>query len=178
MTLRSARCNDKESQSATSSKNSRHVLLKETIIVRSENSLRDTHITWWTNVRIFRLQYVTLCAQQTLNHKGKKRLYHWQINKKMLTQLYFGTFIVAIYGVIQKDGPNRTINGASTHTRQSVAVFQVLCSLYGLTSVGYAQNSLEFVSRSPLIHAKILCCIIAILLSNDAAAWLCARRAL
>jgi len=33
-----------------------------------------------------------------------------------------------------------------------VAVFQVLCSLYGLTCVGYAQNSLEFVSRSPLIH--------------------------
>jgi len=33
-----------------------------------------------------------------------------------------------------------------------VAVFQVLCSLNGLTFVGYAQNSLEFVSRSPLIH--------------------------
>ena len=42
--------------------------------------------------------------------------------------------------------------GASTHARQLVAVIQVLCSLYGLTCVGYAQNSLEFVSRSPLIH--------------------------
>ena len=42
--------------------------------------------------------------------------------------------------------------GASTHARQLVAVFQVLCSLYGLTCVGDAQNSLEFVSRSPLIH--------------------------
>ena len=45
-----------------------------------------------------------------------------------------------------------TVNGASTHARQLVAVFQVLCSLYGLTCVGYVQNSLEFVSRSPLIH--------------------------
>ena len=44
------------------------------------------------------------------------------------------------------------VNGASTHARQLVAVFQVLCSLYGLTCVGYAQNSLEFISRSPLIH--------------------------
>jgi len=38
------------------------------------------------------------------------------------------------------------------NTRQTVAVFQVLCLLYGLTCVGYAQNSLEFVSCSPLIH--------------------------
>jgi hypothetical protein len=38
------------------------------------------------------------------------------------------------------------------NTSQTVAVFQVFCSLYGLTCVGYAQNSLEFVSRSPLIH--------------------------
>ena len=45
-----------------------------------------------------------------------------------------------------------TVNGASTHARQLVAAFQVLCSLYGLTCVGYAQNSLEFVSSSPLIH--------------------------
>ena len=74
------------------------------------------------------------------------------------------------YSVIQKDGLNFvnlyfkirtsdkydmawTVNCASTHARQLVAVFQVLCSLYGLTCVGYAQNSLEFVSRSPLIHA-------------------------
>ena len=42
MTLRNARCNDKESQSAISLKNSRHVLLKETIIVRCKNSLKDT----------------------------------------------------------------------------------------------------------------------------------------
>jgi len=31
--------------------------------------------------------------------------------------------------VIQKDGLNLTINGASTHARQLVTVFQVLCSL-------------------------------------------------
>ena len=136
-----------------------------------------------------------------------------------------------VYRVIQKDGLNWTVNGASTHARQLVAVFQVLCSLYGLTCVGYAQNSLEFVSCSPLIHVvgrsfaftqtayllklvipttnalprwrlnvetktkrtlhssrqlsfneltntKIMCCIVAILLSTDAAAWLCARLAL
>jgi len=53
------------------------------------------------------------------------------------------------YRVIQKDRLNWTVNGASTHARQLVAVFQVLCSLYELTCVGYA---LEFVSRSPLIH--------------------------
>ena len=44
------------------------------------------------------------------------------------------------------------VNGASTHARQLVAVFQVLYSLYGLTCVGYAQNSLEFLWRSPLTH--------------------------
>jgi hypothetical protein len=72
--------------------------------------------------------------------------------------------------VIKKDGLNGTVNGASTHARQSVAVFQVLRSLYGLTFVGYAQNSLEFVSHSALIHTKILGCIVAVLLSTDAAA--------
>ena len=46
-----------------------------------------------------------------------------------------------------------TVNGASKHARQLVAVFQVLCSLYRLTCVAYAQNSLEIISRSPLIHA-------------------------
>jgi len=44
------------------------------------------------------------------------------------------------------------VNGALTHARQLVVVFQVLCSRYGLTCVGYTQNSLEFVSRFPLIH--------------------------
>ena len=58
--------------------------------------------------------------------------------------------------VIQIDGLNLTVNGASTHARHFVAVFQVLCSLYGLICVGYDLNSLEFVSHSPLIHAKIL----------------------
>jgi hypothetical protein len=107
-----------------------------------------------------------------------------------------------------------TVNGASTHPRRLVAVFLVLCWLYGLTCVGYAQNSLEFVSRFLLIHVvgrsfflytdrlnvetktkrtlhssrrlrfneltkkKIFCCIVAILLSTDAAVRLCARRAL
>ena len=57
-----------------------------------------------------------------------------------------------MYRVIQNDGVNFRVNGASTHARQLVAVFKVLCSLYRLTCVGYAQNSLEFVSHSPLIH--------------------------
>ena len=61
------------------------------------------------------------------------------------------------YRVIQKDGLNFVslyfkIRTSDKHPRQLVAVFQVLCSLYGLTCAGYAQNSLEFVSRSPLIH--------------------------
>jgi len=60
------------------------------------------------------------------------------------------------YRVIQKDVLNWTVNGASAHARQLVAVFQVLYSLYGLTFAGYAQNSLEFVSRSPLTHANNL----------------------
>ena len=45
-----------------------------------------------------------------------------------------------------------TVNGASTRARELVAVFQILCSLYGLTCVGYAQKPLEFISRSPLIN--------------------------
>ena len=56
------------------------------------------------------------------------------------------------YRVIQKDGLNWTVNSASTHARQLVAVFQALCSLYRLTCLVYAQNSLEFVSCFPLIH--------------------------
>jgi len=65
------------------------------------------------------------------------------------------------YTVIQKDGLKRACTNCRRYglnskqrlsTRQTVAVFQVLCSLYGFTCVGYAQNSLEFVSRSPLIH--------------------------
>jgi len=60
--------------------------------------------------------------------------------------------ILGVYRVIHNDGLNWTVNGAWTHARQLVAVFKVLCSLYGLTCVGYVQNSLEFVSRSPLIH--------------------------
>jgi len=127
------------------------------------------------------------------------------------------------YRVIQNDGLNWTVNGASTNARQLVVVFQVLCLLYGLTCVCYTQNSPEFVSHSPLIHVvgqsfclytdslfaqigdsndkcrfslevecwnacctavadsrtqKILCCIIAILVSTDAAAQLCTRWAL
>ena len=74
--------------------------------------------------------------------------------------------------MIPKDGLNWRVNGASTHARQLVAVFQVLCPLYRLTCVSYAQNTLEFVTRSPLIHAKILCCIVYVLFSTDAAALL------
>ena len=36
--------------------------------------------------------------------------------------------------------------------KKTMKFTNVLCSLYGLTCVGYAQNSLELVSRSPLIH--------------------------
>jgi len=60
--------------------------------------------------------------------------------------------IFPLYRMIKKDGLNWTVNGASPHARQLVPIFQVFCSLYGLTCVGYAQNFLEFVSRSPLIH--------------------------
>jgi len=43
---------------------------------------------------------------------------------------------------------------APQHTPDSwLRYSQVLYSLYGLTCVGYAQNSLEFVSRSPPIHS-------------------------
>jgi len=42
------------------------------------------------------------------------------------------------YRLIQKDVHNWRVNGASTHASQLVTVFQVLCSLYGLTCVGYA----------------------------------------
>jgi len=137
-----------------------------------------------------------------------------------------------IYRMIKKNGLDWRVNGVLTHARQLVGVFQVVCSLYGLTCVGYAQNSLEFVSRSPLIHVvgrsfslytdslfaligdsndkcssslevecwneernarctavadsvlmnsqtqKILCCIVAILLSNDTTERLCAMLAL
>ena len=68
------------------------------------------------------------------------------------------------YRVIKKDGLKEpvpvagsmasTVNGASNHARQLDALFQVLCSLYVLTCVGYAQKSLEFVSHSPLIHVE------------------------
>jgi len=84
------------------------------------------------------------------------RIYHYNT----FTRGRFSDFVLkpclAIYRVIQKDGLNWTVNGTSTHTRQLIVVFQVLCSLYGLTCMGYAQNSLEFFSRSPLIHAKNL----------------------
>ena len=62
--------------------------------------------------------------------------------------------MTSIHRVIQNDGLNWRVNGASTHARQLVTVFPVLCSLNGLTCVGYPQNSLEFFSFCPLIHAK------------------------
>ena len=70
----------------------------------------------------------------------------------MLRIPYICNLMFIKYSVIQKDGLNWRVNGTSTHARQLVAVCQVLCSFYGLTCVGYAQNSLEFVSHSPLIH--------------------------
>ena len=68
------------------------------------------------------------------------------------SKISYHEVVPIIYRVIQKDGLSWRVNGASTHARQLVAVFQVLCSLYGLTCMGYAQNSLEFISRSPLMH--------------------------
>jgi len=65
-----------------------------------------------------------------------------------------GLNFVSLYFKIRTSGKHYmawTVNGTSTYARQ--LVFQVLCSLYGLTCVGYAQNSLEFGSRSPLIQA-------------------------
>jgi len=62
----------------------------------------------------------------------------------------------AKYKVIQKDGLDLRANGAKTHARRLVAVSKFSALSTGLTCVGYAQNSLEFVSRSPLIHAKYL----------------------
>ena len=139
----------------------------------------------------------------------------------MLRIPYICNLMFIKYRAIKKDGLNWKVNSTSTQARQLVAVFQVPCSLYGLTCVGYAQNSLEFVSRSPrytwsagafaftqttyysnlwfqrqmlfLVGGwmlkrrrnlrwtavadsrtqKILCCIVAILLSTDAAARLC-----
>jgi len=57
-------------------------------------------------------------------------------------------------GSVQGDSKRWTQLNSNRHlnTRLTVAVFQVLCLLYGLTCVGYTQNSLEFVSHSPLIH--------------------------
>jgi len=65
---------------------------------------------------------------------------------------YYNYIQLQSHRVIQKDWLTWRVNGASTHARQLVAVFQVLSSLYGLPCVGYAQNSLVFVSRSTLIH--------------------------
>jgi len=123
------------------------------------------------------------------------------------------------------DGMAWRVNGASTHARQLVAVFQVLCSLYGLTCVatlktllnsshvllwytwlagafaftqtGYLLKSVipttnalpswrlnarcTTVADSVLMNSrtqKILWWIVAILLSTDAAARLCVRRAI
>ena len=83
------------------------------------------------------------------------------------------------YRVTKKDGLNWTVNGASTHARQLFAVFPVLCSLYGLTWRGL-RSKLSWIrlTFSSDTRKKILCCIVAILLSTDAAARLYARRAL
>ena len=96
---------------------------------------------------------------------SRRRTFWWRvvnfelINNKNSTVIKLETFTVNVIcqlqlkcRVIQKDGLNWRVNGTSTHTRQLDAVFQVLCSLCGLTCVGYAQNSLAFVSPSPLIH--------------------------
>jgi len=75
-----------------------------------------------------------------------------------------------IYSVIKKDGLNFvslyfkirtsdkydvnyiTLRRLNTCQTVGCGIPSSLLSLYGLTCVGYAQNSLEFVSCSPLIH--------------------------
>jgi len=61
-----------------------------------------------------------------------------------------------IYRVIHKDVLNWRLNGTSTHTRQLVAVFQVLCSLYGLTKTKRMLHSSRRLSPIELTNAKIL----------------------
>jgi len=132
--------------------------------------------------------------------------------------------------VIQRDGLSWKVKSSSTHARHLVAVFQVLCSLYVSTCLGYFQISwirLTFSSdtggrpelclytdsqicsnwwfqrQMPFLvggwmlkrrrnarctavadrvlmrsRTQILCRIVAIFLSTDAAARLCATRAL
>jgi len=112
---------------------------------------------------LFFLWYVGQSSEHNLNLCSiiislvRKFLYCFQPLTRWFLGLTFPLWTTErIYRVIQNDVLNWTVIGASTRARQLVAVFQVLCSLYGLTCVGYAQNSLEFVSHSPLIHAKIL----------------------
>jgi len=61
---------------------------------------------------------------------------------------------IYIYRVIQKDVLHWKVNVASTNARQLVAVFKVLCPLYGLTCVGYAHILIRYTQ-------KILCYIVA-----------------
>jgi len=112
---------------------------------------------------LFFLWFVEQSSEHVLNLCSiiislvRKFLYYFQPQTRWFLGLTFPLWTTErIYRVIKKDGLNWTVNGASTHARLLVAVFQALCSLYGLTCVGYAQNSLEFVSCSPLIRAKIL----------------------
>jgi len=80
--------------------------------------------------------------------------------------------------MIQKDGLNGRVNGTSTHARQLVAVFQVLCALYRLAKTKRTLHGSRELSFNELTNAKILCCIVAILVSTEATARLCTRRAL
>jgi len=59
-----------------------------------------------------------------------------------------------IYRVIKKDGLNRIAKGSSTYARQLVAVFQVLCSLYGLKKTKRALHSSRRLSFNELTNAK------------------------
>jgi len=59
-----------------------------------------------------------------------------------------------IYRVIQKDGLNWRANGTWTHVGQLIAVFQVLCSLYGLTKMKCTLHSSRRISFNELTDAK------------------------
>ena len=104
---------------------------------------------------------ICFCFLNTTQHNTTQQ---WCcVIQKVKTYINFiknNGMILPKYSVIQKDGLNFIRRACTSYrqyglnskrcldTRQTVVVFQVFCSLYGLTCVGYAQNSLEFVSRS------------------------------
>ena len=102
---------------------------------------------WWNqqiHIKRSQLYYVhskaATCFGRTCVHpQGDtlQRLYYktlWtSVEMQGMPKVFYSHHNVSIYRAIQEDGLNWRVNGASTHARQLVAVFQVLCPLYGLT---------------------------------------------